>query len=117
VLDGEDLVTPWGRTRSYPLITKENVKDIMNEALAFLPQSTASDMTLQAMGWIREETKGFGWIRNIVHDNVMTECHEEDAEEVAQIQERLMIKSAETIVGDYVKFAVDTTTGKSWGDL
>lgn len=117
VLAGNDLVTPWGRTRSYPLITKDNVKDVMNEALAFLPQSTASDMTLQAMGWIRQETKGFAYIRNIVHDNVMTECHQDDAEEVKEIQERLMIKSAETIVGDYVKFAVDTTTGKSWGEL
>lgn len=117
VLDGEDLVTPWGRRRRYALITNENVDNIMNEALAFMPQSTASDMCLQALTWVRQETKGFAWIRNIVHDSLLLECKPEDVEEVTKIVETSMIKSAETIVGDYVKFAVDTTVGKHWGEV
>lgn len=115
VLDGEDLITPWGRRRRYALITKENKDSIMNEALAFLPQSTASDMCLQAMAWTRKDLKGIGWIRNIVHDSLLVECGKEDVEEVTQIIEKNMIESAKTIVGDYVKFAVDTTIGDNWG--
>jgi uracil-DNA glycosylase family 4 len=117
VLAGEDLVSPFGRHRRYALITKENVGNIMNEALAYLPQSTASDMCLQAMAWTREETKGIAWVRNIIHDAILLECHPDDAEEVQAITERNMIKSAKTIVGDHVKFAVETTTGKNWGEV
>lgn len=117
VLDGEDLITPRGRRRRYALITDENKDAIMNEALAFLPQSTASDMCLDAMTHIRPETKGFAWIRNTVHDSLLVECHEDDADEVKEIMERNMIEAAERIVGDYVKFAVDTTVGRSWGEL
>lgn len=117
VTRGEELVTPRGRHRRYELITKENYNSIMNEALAFLPQSTASDMCLDAFVHIRQETKGFAWVRNLIHDAVLTECAEEDAEEVKAIQEKHMLAAAERIVGDYVKFAVETTIGKSWGEL
>lgn len=117
VLAGDDLITPWGRHRRYALITKENVKDIMNEALAFLPQSTASDMCLQAMAWTRRDLKGIGWIRNIVHDSLLIECHKDDVDEVKEIAERNMIESARTIVGDYVKFDVDTKVGQNWGEV
>lgn len=117
VRDGHDLITPWGRRRRYTLITPENESNIMNEALAFLPQSTASDMCLQAMAWTRADTKGFAWIRNIVHDSILLECHPDDVEEVRAITEHNMIKSAETIVGDYVKFAVDSKVGKNWGEV
>lgn len=114
---GEELVTPLGRHRRQTLITKENRDSTRNEALAFLPQSTASDMCLQAFIWTRQETKGFAWVRNLVHDSILIETHEDDVEEVKGIVEKNMIKAAEAVVGDYVKFAVDTTVGRSWGEL
>lgn len=117
VLNGEDLVTPWKRRRRYPLITDQNKDDIMNEALAFLPQSTASDMCLQAMAWTRVDLRGKAFIRNIVHDSILLECKRKDVDLVKEVVERNMLESAKTIVGDYVKFAVDTTTGNSWGEL
>lgn len=89
----------------------------MNEALAFLPQSTASDMCLQAMAWTRTELRGKAFIRNIVHDSILLECKKENVGLVTEVVERNMIESAKTIVGDYVKFAVETTTGDSWGAL
>lgn len=117
VLDGEDLITPWGRHRRYTLITDENRDNIMNEALAFLPQSTASDMCLQAMAWSRVELRGHAFIRNIVHDSILLECKKSKVDYVTQVVERNMIESAKTIVGDYVKFAVETTVGDNWGAL
>lgn len=117
VLKGNDLITPWGRHRRFPLITKENRRDVMNEALAFLPQSTASDMCLQAMTWARQELKGVAYIRNIVHDSILAECDRSDAEDVATTLDRLMVKSAETIVGDYVKFKTEYKIGTDWGQV
>lgn len=50
VLDGKDLITPFGRRRRFWLITEQNQKDVLNEALSFLPQSTASDICLGEIG-------------------------------------------------------------------
>ena len=115
VLAGKYLETPWGRRRRFGLITDENRKNVMNEALAFLPQSTSSDMCLQAMTWARQELRGKAFIRNIVHDSILAECDPRDAEEVAGVLDRLMLESAHTIVGGYVNFATDYKVGLNWG--
>jgi DNA polymerase-1 len=117
VLAGEDLVTPRGRHRRYWLITDDNVKDIMNEALAFLPQSTASDMTLDALTHLRPRLRGKAFIRNIIHDALLIECHPDNAEEVAKAADEEMLLAAERIVGDYVPFATEAKVGMSWGDV
>lgn len=117
VLSGKDLITPFGRHRRYWLITEENKSNIMNEALAFLPQSTASDMTLTALTNLRPKLRGIGFIRNIIHDAMIVECRKEDAEMVAAMMNEEMVNSAKNIVGDYVQFATDSTYGPSWGDV
>jgi DNA polymerase-1 len=115
VLAGKYLETPFGRRRRFGLITEENRKAVTNEALAFLPQSTASDMCLQAFTWAREKLRGTAFIRNIVHDSILAECKPGDAEMVASVLDNLMVASAQTIVGDYVKFATDFKIGTNWG--
>ena len=117
VRDCEDLVTPWGRHRRFHLLTKENMSAIMNEALAYLPQSTASDMCLAALVQVRQKTEGIATLRNTIHDAIVLECHKDNVPVVREIVEREMLASAKLIVGDYVKFAVETTVGKSWGEL
>lgn len=117
VLQGEDLVTPWGRHRRFWLITDENRDAIMNEALAFLPQSTASDMTLTALTNLRPQLRGIGFIRNIIHDALLVECARDKAEEVAALMDKEMRAAAELIVGDYVPFATESTIGMSWGEV
>lgn len=117
VLAGKHLETPWGRRRRFGLITDENKKQLLNEALAFKPQSTASDMCLQAMTWAREKLRGKAFIRNIVHDSILAECAPSDAEWVAGELNKLMLESAYSIVGDYVKFATDYKIGSNWGEV
>jgi DNA polymerase-1 len=115
VLAGDDLVTPFGRHRRFWLITNENKKDILNEALAFLPQSTSSDICLDALTNLRPALKGVGWIRNIVHDSILVESHKDNVERVKDLLQYYMLEAARRVVGDYVKFAVDITTGDNWG--
>lgn len=117
VLNGNHLVTPWGRHRRFSLITDKNRHNVLNEALAFLPQSTASDMCLQAMYWTIEEVGDRGIVRNIVHDSILIEGKPEDMDYLNEVVSRNMIKSAETIVGNYVKFDVDSKIGKNWGEV
>ncbi len=117
VLNGEDLVTPFGRHRRFYLITKNNRKDILNEALAFLPQSTASDTTVDAVCHLRPRLKGIGWIRNIVHDSILAECHVDNVGRVKALLVEEMLAAAQRVVGGYVAFKVDTEVGSSWGDL
>lgn len=117
VLRGEDLVSPFGRHRRFHLITKENRHEVMNEALAFLPQTTSSDICLDAMAHARPRLKGIGWIRNIVHDSILAEGPRERASEIAVILNEEMLAAADRIVKGYVRFATETKTGNNWGEV
>lgn len=117
VLDGEDLVTPFGRHRRFYLITDNNKKSTIKEALSFLPQSTASDICLGAFTELRPKLKQKAVFRNLVHDSLMAECRRDDAEEVGETMRSTMVAHAERLVDGYVRFACDVTIGNSWGDV
>lgn len=116
VYQGEDLVSPFGRHRRFHLITKDNWKKIQNEALAFLPSSTSSDICLRAMIHARRELRGTGaYVRNIVHDSLLVDSPKDMSKDVAVLLDRLMVESAYELVGDYVKFSTDCKIGPHWG--
>jgi DNA polymerase I-like protein with 3'-5' exonuclease and polymerase domains len=115
---GHDLITPFGRHRRFHLITQENWKSVQNEALAFLPQSTSSDVCLRAMARIRRELSGTGaYVRNIVHDSILVDCPSDMANDVASLLDHHMVESARELVGDYVQFSTDVKIGKNWGEV
>jgi len=116
VLEGNDLVTTFGRHRRFALITEENRTDVLNEALSFLPQSTASDICLRAFIRLRPRLRGMAHIRLTIHDALVAECHEGDREAVAAIMQEEMTRSGAEWT-DYVPFAVDVSYGKHWGEL
>jgi DNA polymerase-1 len=116
VLAGKDLITPFGRRRRFWLITEHNKKDILNEALSFLPQSTSSDICLDALIHIRPRLRGIGFVRLTIHDALVAECHESRREEVTNIMIEEMMAAGERFT-NYVPFPVDVSYGKTWGDL
>jgi len=116
VLNGEDLVTPFGRKRRFWLITNDNRKDVLNEALSFLPQSTASDICLGALVRLRPLLRGLGWIRLTIHDALVVECPESNADRVSTLLQEIMVSEAAKYT-NYVPFPVDLSFGKTWGDL
>lgn len=115
-LAGDDLVTPFGRRRRFHLITEQNKKDVLNEALSFLPQSTASDICLGSLIVLRPMLRGIGFIRLTIHDALVAECHESKADQVIGMMQEVMEGKGREFT-DYVPFAVDATIGRSWGEL
>lgn len=116
VLSGQDLVTPFGRRRRFWLITEQNKKDVINEALSYLPQSTSSDICLSAAIDLRRMLRGKAYLRLLIHDAITVECHRDKAEEViATMQHVMLAKGAEFT--DYVPFPVDVSMGANWGEL
>lgn len=116
VLNGEDLVTPFHRKRSFWLITDQNKADVINEALSFLPQSTASDICLTALIELQSKLKGLATTRLTIHDAMIFETHKDNAEEVIQIASTEMVKAGQAFT-DFVPFVVDVSQGKRWSDL
>lgn len=116
VLNGEDLVTSFGRRRRFWLITKENKKDVLNEALSYLPQSTASDICLRSLIRLRPMLRGLGFIRLTVHDALYIECKEERKELITEMACSVMVEEGAKWT-DYVPFTVDVSYGKNWGEL
>jgi len=116
VLAGRPLITPFGRQRRFSLITEQNRRDIMNEALSFLPQSTASDICLGALIDLRPKLRGKGFIRLTIHDALTVECNKSDADEVAEMLRYEMVEHGRKFT-EHVPFAVDISMGRSWGDL
>ncbi len=116
ILDGKDLITPFGRSRRFMLITKENQKDVLNEGLSFLPQSTASDICLSALIRLRPMLRGKAFIRLTIHDAIVAECAEEDKEEVGETIRRVMREEGAKFT-NYVPFEVDISFGTDWGSL
>ena len=108
---GEDLVNPFGRRRRFTLITDQNRTAVHNEAMAYLPQSTASDICLEAA--CRLSVQGVD-IRNLIHDAILAEATPDEAPEILQLMKVTMAKVAEEVVEGYVDFDTDGKIGRSW---
>jgi uracil-DNA glycosylase family 4 len=116
VLSGEDLITPYGRKRSFWLITEQNRADVINEALSFLPQSIASDICLTALIALQPQLRGLATTRLTIHDALILESKEVDAEQVIDLARTAMVNSGEQFT-DFVPFVVDVSQGKRWSEL
>ena len=108
------LRSDFGRIRHWGLITNDNLKDIMNQALNFPVQSAASDMNLAAAirinNMLREQDRGR--LLFLVHDSIECEVRESNWQETVRMIEKEMITPPfETVA----KFAVDIEVGPSWG--
>jgi uracil-DNA glycosylase family 4 len=114
VLDTEDdLTTSYGRHRRIHLVTDENKVDVVKESLAFVPQSTASDICLNAALELHERHNLD--IRLLVHDSILVETDQPD--EVARLMEKVMPEVAAETYSDFVPFPVEVKVGMDWSEL
>lgn len=112
------LINPFGRKFQSEIITNKNKDKVQREALSFLPQSTSSDICLSTGIRINKQLQSNGYhIFNIVHDALMIEGPEEDADVVGQWVASELRATGRMVFGDTVPFLSDYSKGKSWADL
>lgn len=109
--------TKFGLTFNPLFVSDNNYSSTQNEALAFVPQSTANDICLNAAIRINEQVGQYGAkLIGLVHDATYVECPEETIEECSKMMEREMAKAA-TIVFNRVPFAAEAEVGNNWEEV
>lgn len=115
------LVTRFGRFFECEVITKRNRQNVINAALAFLPQSTASDLCLtgaiRANRRIKREDIN-GRIVGLVHDAIMGVAYDEDsAKYLCEVFSEEMSGAAAEYMGTEVPYAVEAAYAERWGKV
>lgn len=109
--------TKFGMTYNPLFIADANYASTQNEALAFVPQSTANDICLNAAIKINEKVGQYGAkLIGLVHDATYVECPEETIEECSRMMEREMSKAA-TLVFNRVPFVAEAEVGNNWEEV
>lgn len=111
VLAGETLTTYKGRRRHFWIITATNRHEVLNECLAYVPQSTLSDICLT--GLCELEEMGYQ-VRLSTHDEIVIETTSSKAERVQFEMAGIMSEAAKEF-SDKLPFPVETSIGSSWG--
>ena len=109
--------TKFGMTYNPLFVPDADYASTQNEALAFVPQSTANDICLNAAIKINEQVGQYGAkLIGLVHDATYVECPEETVEECSRMMEREMSKAA-TLVFNRVPFVAEAEVGNNWEEV
>lgn len=112
VLANDDLITPFGRRFQQDTVTAGYWRRIENQALAFSPQSIASDICVQAAMNLHNDLRNLdAHIIVLVHDQICVECAEDIAEQIADLT-AIKMREAATRIFTRVPFTVDAHYGK-----
>jgi DNA polymerase-1 len=115
--ESDDLVTPFGRHRRFWLVTRDNKKDVLKEGLAFLPQSTSSDICLSALIRLRRCLPQEAHVRIPVHDSILVECPQDSGGDIRQLVQGVMQDTAKEVFTDWIPFPVDVKVGNNWAEV
>jgi DNA polymerase-1 len=109
--------TVMGRRRPTPDVQSSNfmVREGALRAAINMPiQGSAADLTKMAMTSIEQKLPEGAFQIMQIHDSIMVECREADAESIAN----MMVNTMESIKLDLgVNLKVDVSIGKNWGEL
>lgn len=109
--------TKFGMTYNPLFVPDADYASTQNEALAFVPQSTANDICLNAAIKINEQVGQYGAkLIGLVHDATYVECPEETIEECSKMMEHEMSKAA-TLVFHRVPFVAEAEVGNNWEEV
>jgi DNA polymerase-1 len=115
-LDNGFVQTIFGRRRPTPDLKSSNfmVREGAKRAAINMPiQGTEADLMKLAMLEVEKKLDGLGQQILQIHDSILVETPEANAEQVAQLLKDTM----ENIHKLPVKLQVDVTTGHNWGEL
>ena len=109
--------TKFGMTYNPLFVPDADYASTQNEALAFVPQSTANDICLNAAIEVNKKVGQYGAkIVGLVHDAIYVECPEETIKECGTMMENEMSKAA-TLVFHRVPFVAEAEVGNNWEEV
>lgn len=115
--ENHERETKFGLTFNPLFVPDSKHNSTQNEALAFVPQSTANDICLNAAIRINEQVGQYGAkLIGLVHDATYVECPEETVEACGAMMEREMAKAA-TLVFNRVPFVAEAEVGNNWEEV
>ena len=98
-------------------VADKNYASTKNEALAFVPQSTANDICLHASIEVNKKAQQYdSKIVGLVHDAIYVECPEENVEECGSMMEHEMSEAAKLIF-KRVPFVAEAEVGDNWDEV
>lgn len=109
--------TYFGRRRPTPDVKSSNfmVREGAKRAAANMPiQGTEADLMKMAMLEVDQKIEGWGEQVLQIHDSILVECPNENADKIAKILKDTMEEIYPKLK---VKLKVDVSTGKNWGEL
>lgn len=109
--------TAFGRRRPTPDVKSSNflVRSGAERAAQNMPiQGTEADLMKRAMILVDQELPDGAELVMQVHDSLMVECFEKDAEKVSEVLKSKMEGVASTLP---VKLEIETAVGENWGEL
>lgn len=111
--------TYYGRRRPTPDIHSSNfmVRQAAERAAANMPiQGTEADLMKRAMVKVDQELVGIEGAHQVlqIHDSILVECPEKDADRVADIMKNVMEGVAPELE---INLKVDVSIGSNWGEL
>jgi DNA polymerase-1 len=114
------LISPFGRQYQAEVVTGRNRQNIVNSGLAFLPQSTASDLCLTAgievQNNLRTGQYGDTMIVATIHDAILLDTPFEYVDAVETMVQHEMEAAGTRVFGDLVHFGAEADHGPSWAD-
>lgn len=109
------IISPFGHKRRFHLITKENLNDILREAVNFLPQNIAGWLTICALMELVE--LGVPVI-STVHDSLIADVPIDRLEETTKLMKKIMESQAKKQLGWKLPFTVDIAVSqKNWATV
>lgn len=112
-LTGE-IISPLGYHRRFHLITKENLEEVQREGVNFLPQNTAGGFTIRA---VVELINAGVRIVNTVHDSIIADVPEDEAQDTALLMKLVMEKQPVEILDWKLPFTADVSIGDTWANV
>lgn len=107
--------SPFGHKRRFPLIVNED--HARKEAVNFLPQNIAANLTLYALiEFGRKVDWKIAQPRITVHDAIMVNCKTEHVEEVSALLLEVMHAAPKEALGWDFPFTAEIGYGPTWGD-
>jgi len=117
-LNGEAIVTRFGRHFQSEIITRKNKHLVVNSALAFTSQSTANDICLTAALEVNKNLPAYGaHLMGTIHDAIYASTPKEEVELVGPMIVRELAKAGQDVYGDLVPFTASWGSGKNLAEV